>query len=494
MAKSERDQVYNRWYSRLVLNAHFSSMPAQASEMIRVIMKQAGECYRREVVSTSFRMQSDEMRSFDKPITEQLKLWPNMFPRSGLKSASLSGELDLSLSDTTWHAALAPEHSHDKGYELELELPLAPIRAGGLANLADLIQSLMSMFAAERTCHAAYADVDSHFEIKEQMALAWREMLPEESRAYNLWRGSGAARREHIRSVSWLTLLTPAHLAKLGGVAQLQAATTPWKAVGSVPEVRAIGKSHAMVCLSAVSAAGISPLMAPPTHFAQRVADAGLCWESILRERRMLLGPDSRQTARDLAKWRAQDVVNVRQAASLSNGDRKSASEKARSRAYYRNHPPAFLRNRCVIGSKVDFPQSYVSPHLVVHRIAMPGHSHVHTAWGAPSEYDYLFRGPLYIGGKTQAEAFVVIDPSIIGHDGVQRRSTRTARRKLRQLRCPQCWHDQFRFAIALEYSLKEHEIAEIGLPAEELFTWMYVHAACAKCKWRKNVLDVECA
>lgn len=492
MASKSPKNIYDRWYPTIKMHAYFSRMPSRASEMMKIALSHIADCYSTTPVSTSVTMSSQKFRVVTQPLTKQIEDWSNIVPDTDIESIFVNGELPTNVGDITWRAQLTPHYGYDAGTEFSLELPTHPMRIGANKHLVALINALFAAFASDESCFGANVDADFLYERKNQMPLVLNELTDEFARADELWSGVGTSRRNYIPRVSWLTLLTPQHLSKLGGFSSLQSAIARWKNAGHVPKLLAIDQTHAAICLDEISAKGISMLLLQPGYKGRRLAESGACWESILRENRLLIGSDPASTAADLARWRVIDRPGVTN--TVIDSQLHANADTPRPKSYYRNHPPSFLQSRCVVGSKVDFPQIYNAPNLVVHRIAMPGHSHIHTAWGVPSDYDYLFAGPLYIGGKNREDAFVVIDPAKVGHDASQGKVAQSRRRKTRQLRCPECWHEYFRFAVALEYTLTENEIAEIDVPAEELFTWLYVHAACANCKWRKNVLDFECA
>lgn len=118
------------------------------------------------------------------------------------------------------------------------------------------------------------------------------------------------------------------------------------------------------------------------------------------------------------------------------------------------------------------------------------------TGYGLP---DHVLSSPVLVGSLNPRRAALYFDERLHGWDGVQvqsgaKREHRLGR--LMQLVCPDCQGRLFHAWASFEYpdDLPEFDEPPFRDHPEDLFSWFWLAATCASCKWSGLVADIECA
>lgn len=307
-----------------------------------------------------------------------------------------------------------------------------------------------------------------------------------------------------IPNPHWLTVLTPDQLAALGGgealMSRAQAAGEAWAHTNEVPSgtkispiarIEPLPKGAAAVVLIDTHDAILwraevfdGPLSEPPMlWFTQELAKAGLLAAS--RHDRF-----DRYVARTRERVTTSDPHPVR-------ARRISATARRKHNEYLQSHPP-----RCIQSSgeyTVAFPlKQRFADNAICFQLKPSNLARGMPIYGAViAEKNAVLGSPLLVGALTRDRAVLAFDDRIHGFDGEQNEAAPERARllgALKQLQCPKCAARLFEaWAIFETLNADPDEWPKPDHP-EDYFTWFWLVARCASCKWSKTVADIECA
>jgi hypothetical protein len=118
------------------------------------------------------------------------------------------------------------------------------------------------------------------------------------------------------------------------------------------------------------------------------------------------------------------------------------------------------------------------------------------TLYGRACDDPTQLTSPIHAGALKPERATFVFDSIVDGWDGmVADGPVRPRSPRLKQFTCPGCDLRFFHLRAVLEYPDDLDELdKDERAHAEDYFTWFWLIATCAGCKWQGIVADVECA
>lgn len=413
----------------------------------------------------------------------------------------MSGPSD-ELGNPMWELSLdQDDHCAPLEYQLNARVKLTDCRDRDA--LHAFVHQFFSVCAANEECFDATATLTvSHDEDAKRTSND--QALADVRRS--LFVAGGKHRYNTVKETAWMTLLRPALVEQLGGLANLQAwCDAPFHRIYTTKTFECLDK------LSLVKQARESVVIiagpAEARHFSwlvewPRIAPLSLMrWHCLLLKHKALFGAD---VAAVEAEWQAacERHAAAERVAIESGKLLQRVSEPAEQVDHVtalevlRQNPPRWLARV----SKPSSPREARDAGNQRRLFFRIEHDQVldHKLYGSPTEYDLLFQSPLCVGSDKRSTALVVFDATRVGHDAVVGLRTPTRQRPTRQLRCPRCWSEYFRVHAALEYTLGDREGADLAkshrVTKSDLFSWLDVYATCSDCAWTKKVLSEECA
>lgn len=300
-----------------------------------------------------------------------------------------------------------------------------------------------------------------------------------------------------------MTLLTAPQLERLGGLDSLvaRAKSAGLRVCCGKPPYCTIGMRHPEIVFGALSAGAwiavkdLQTLSLSLAHGSCPDCPPSALWLfDELRRADLLVAtgpplfPAHRELeSRMLAEFERQSAVRPR------NGSR--ADDPAKRLAYLRSHPPRCIRTRAVLETK---PPQGLSAETLCFRLDPPALSKALTVYGRAIRGENMLGSPVLVGSLELDRAALYFDSRIHGVDGENTPPVPEHARpigRLKQLVCPKCGGRLFHVWAAFEPDDEGSAtpVSERPRP-EDQFTWFWLHAECAACRWSDTVTDVECA
>ena len=168
---------------------------------------------------------------------------------------------------------------------------------------------------------------------------------------------------------------------------------------------------------------------------------------------------------------------------------------------HVREHPPSCLTASAQPGD--DVPSFLrLDGNAAAFRIRSHGLADALPIYGRKPEFDAepnTLQDPILVGSHKQPRAGLFFDARIHGWDGAQSDPVPARARpigRLTQLSCPECGGRLFHAWASFEYpdDIPESTNLSSGQCPEDFFSWFWLAATCASCKWSGLVADIECA
>jgi hypothetical protein len=321
--------------------------------------------------------------------------------------------------------------------------------------------------------------------------------------------------KHQVPGVRWITFLTAEQLRRLGGFQRLRTSATELAAIGVLHLANTKYSEHpverihieplgdgAAVFLAPIDLTlnGMWFLDGNCTTEMEMGGLANYMWlTSHLRAAGLLYTiPDDWLERYRRAQLEAQSQV-LEQEKEASARDADAAKRKTRKPKW--SVPIELLPPpRCVTGAaKLDPKPPRIKEMNESARCYRLGETDdVLSVYGVTADEPTRLKSPILVGSLNPKRAELHFDARIHGWDGefsepVPEKSL--SQRRLTQLICPKCQGRLFDTWAAFEPT-EEEELPEEGgsPPAQDLFTWFWLVARCAACKWSAVVADVECA
>lgn len=300
-----------------------------------------------------------------------------------------------------------------------------------------------------------------------------------------------------------MTLLTTPQLERLGGLDSLvaRAKSAGLRICCEKPPYCTIGMRHPEIVFGALPAGAwlavkdLQTLSFSLAHGGGPDCPSSMLWLfDELRQADLLVatGPPLFPAHRDLECRR---LAEYERHSSVRPRSESRKDDQASRLAYLRSHPPRCVRTRAVLETK---PPAGLSAEAICFRLDPQALSKALTIYGRATRGEGMLGSPVLVGSLEVDRAALYFDSRIHGFDGENSPPAPEKARpigRLKQLVCPKCGGRLFHVWAAFEPDDEGQGTPVSGRPRpEDLFTWFWLHAKCAACRWRDTVTDVECA
>lgn len=158
--------------------------------------------------------------------------------------------------------------------------------------------------------------------------------------------------------------------------------------------------------------------------------------------------------------------------------------------------PPRCVQGDCDRASGA--PKFDISPASIVLRLRARGPDAPLTVYGRHSQGEPPLTSPVLVGSLDAARAVLFFDHRVHGYNGeFEQRSPASARKlgKLTQLVCSKCGLRQFECWAAFEFTDDSDELPVHRAPhVKDYFTWFSLGVRCVGCRWKSLAASMECA